>query len=591
MLLWFIITFLFSLAAFADCQIGGKNLRDGETVSLFESGKSLSTQKTQDQDGLGTCYANSTSAILKSVLPGQPDISYIHAAIENSADKQVVGNASVRYVPNVVEEKFIPFVNGGHVCQTIEALKKNGGACRITGSLLESQDLIEGDLQERLFVGLGRYFDAFNGSRKQPGQAKKFREDMALASEQIAFIVSSVKSRCEAIKKEEIPMEAGISELLGYFIMDHQDDSACSKTVMENIRKYLATESVVANDRVQVRPNESLLSIFRQKFLEDSGMKQRILSEIGDSLPSKQFSGEVGRVIGSIFKEISTKSTAPECLIANLPDQRQRKKHDNPDKNGDSFLDYIMVGKNRNCDDFLSNSSDIFSEIQRNNQCIAPSNLEIFQNALEPLLLVGYEFSPELMQGMMNSNGIDADQLKRLIVPGCMNSNERVDVSKVNCQSFSPCNGDYSTNPDNIKEQPQRGGECFELSVAMEQVQNKVFKGVSENRALGVNVCTGFLNDLSKRSNYCKEMENAVAKHSYHAMALSGYRCHQGKLQYEIINSWGNQFCPKSSSDSPGASVHCEKNENGERTGRFWVNEEVLVDSMTTLNEVSVKER
>ena len=84
--LFFVLFLLLSSTSVgADCQFfdGTKSLKvlEGQAVSLRSPGKSLEKLKIQDQDGLNTCYANTTSVILKSILPNQPDVSYTHAAV------------------------------------------------------------------------------------------------------------------------------------------------------------------------------------------------------------------------------------------------------------------------------------------------------------------------------------------------------------------------------------------------------------------------------------------------------------------------------------------------------------------------------
>ena len=72
----FIFFMSFNLAA-QDCG----NIANGQVVRLDEAGGSLQNSKVQDQDGLGTCYANTASVLLQSALPNNPDVSYINLAL------------------------------------------------------------------------------------------------------------------------------------------------------------------------------------------------------------------------------------------------------------------------------------------------------------------------------------------------------------------------------------------------------------------------------------------------------------------------------------------------------------------------------
>jgi hypothetical protein len=69
-------------------------------------------------------------------------------------------------------------------------------------------------------------------------------------------------------------------------------------------------------------------------------------------------------------------------------------------------------------------------------------------------------------------------------------------------------------------------------------------------------------------------------------MTVAGLRCSNGKVEYQIQNSWGKYNCPKGAQPS-GSPLKCEKDKDGNDTGRFWVPEEIMVDSMTGLTEIT----
>ena len=76
--LLFMVALLISSPLWAgeDCA----DLKNGESLRLDEKGKSLENFKVQDQDGVGTCYANTTSLILESLLDNHPQVSYLQVA-------------------------------------------------------------------------------------------------------------------------------------------------------------------------------------------------------------------------------------------------------------------------------------------------------------------------------------------------------------------------------------------------------------------------------------------------------------------------------------------------------------------------------
>ena len=77
-------------------------------VSLYNPGQSLHQAKQQDQDGLGTCYANTASLILKSYNPTLPTPSYLALASYNLPAK----------------DKDYDF-NNGYACVILNSWKKD----------------------------------------------------------------------------------------------------------------------------------------------------------------------------------------------------------------------------------------------------------------------------------------------------------------------------------------------------------------------------------------------------------------------------------------------------------------------------------
>lgn len=88
-------------------------------------------------------------------------------------------------------------------------------------------------------------------------------------------------------------------------------------------------------------------------------------------------------------------------------------------------------------------------------------------------------------------------------------------------------------------------------------------------------------------SNFCKNAPAGVSGHSYHAMAVSGYRCVAGKMEYEILNSWGKESCPINAAPYKNSAIECVLDSNGRPTGKWWAKEDVLIDNTTRVNDVT----
>jgi hypothetical protein len=123
---------MISHSALADCQVTSNgqsiSILESSAASLHSKSKSLANHTIQDQDGLGFCYANATSVILKSVIPSHPDLSYIHGALQASTlgpgKNWAKGGRYVRKDKKTHND--VSFVEAGNVCNTIQALKKAG---------------------------------------------------------------------------------------------------------------------------------------------------------------------------------------------------------------------------------------------------------------------------------------------------------------------------------------------------------------------------------------------------------------------------------------------------------------------------------
>lgn len=163
------IFFLIASNSFAqDCT----GLKENDEVRLDKNGGPLVNSRIQDQDGLGTCFANATSVALQSALPGNPDVSYLQLAFSNGqqtvAPKNQGRDSAFQYSDN--GEKGEVLIQGGHVCDTIAAVKsdKIGGVCSRDDVALEksifdpttnsSKDSLQ--IQNKIIKAVSEYYDS-----------------------------------------------------------------------------------------------------------------------------------------------------------------------------------------------------------------------------------------------------------------------------------------------------------------------------------------------------------------------------------------------------------------------------------------------
>jgi hypothetical protein len=155
-----------------DCH----EIKENETIRLDTEGGPLFQSPVQDQDGLGTCYANAASVALKTVLPNKPDLSYLQLAFAHAekfeAPKNEKNNidSAFKTRPNgkVGEE----LLSGGQVCDTLKAAKQMG-ACKRSDVALENlifnsknqtfQD--SSRVQKKIIKAISEYYDIAKDSR------------------------------------------------------------------------------------------------------------------------------------------------------------------------------------------------------------------------------------------------------------------------------------------------------------------------------------------------------------------------------------------------------------------------------------------
>lgn len=580
-----ILILIFSVSAFADCRVPQGNsfvvVGEGQVISLLREGKSLASHKIQDQDGMGTCYANTASTMLKSVLPGNPDVSYLHLAVQ-SATNGVRNNFdpnNPRYWRMGKEDKMESFADGGFICETVTALKKIGGlACRKEQSILES-DVLPPDIQEKAFKNLGFYFDVLNKAKQNPSDFEKFKKDVVLAVEAINNEKNNIRLACEEQKRSEMPLDAALGNFLSKMYFNMNDDSFCSKLRLEQLKK-LTVDSVFENDRTRIKPSPELVGQLRAAIVANPALKTLMIEKASGKNVNRMREIDMAKVLGTrmlslVGSVVQSKSALPVCA-GEPPDQDVDYL-----SAGDQFLRDMKEAKKSPCS---VEDNAVLADVFSHNSCIAPTNLEMILAAVKPLMQVGQEINQNTLNHLLNPNATSAGQLKNLLMPGCYKPEAHLSVANVSCSTYAPCDPGNIINADNVAYNGPAGG-CKDLNTAVTDTRKIVLGGLSNNRALGVSVCTSFMVNPNQKTDYCKNKGPGVEKHTYHAMTVSGLRCSNGKIEYQLVNSWGKNNCPKGAqlANSP---LKCEKDANGFDTGKFWITENVLVDNMTGLSEM-----
>lgn len=111
-------------------------------------------------------------------------------------------------------------------------------------------------------------------------------------------------------------------------------------------------------------------------------------------------------------------------------------------------------------------------------------------------------------------------------------------------------------------------------------------RSLCENSPAGISVCTGFMRQATTRVNsqFCTQDIPGVPNHGRHAMAVVGYsegEAGQGR-RFLVQNSWGGH-CP---SHAEAVGITCEKTLDGMNTGRWWIDQELLLNNSYRLERI-----
>ena len=110
--------------------------------------------------------------------------------------------------------------------------------------------------------------------------------------------------------------------------------------------------------------------------------------------------------------------------------------------------------------------------------------------------------------------------------------------------------------------------------------KNKFNKVISSSldagRATVFYACTGFFYDENFSINNDVDRCQTARRHGKHAMAVIGNRCKDGKIQYLVQNSWGNECYYYTNKQ-----LDCQESQ-----GNFWVDEDVLVPNIYHISKI-----
>jgi hypothetical protein len=599
---------------FADCTLSdGSVILEGaqNKQSLLAPGKSLESHKVQDQD--------SSSVLLKSILPSNPDISYHHAAISYSADKRqnVTQSGDTRFMRAGTNNRDT-FVERGRVCQTIDSLKKAGGACPKENSELENQTLGDPEVQSRIYKGLGKYFDLANSVKSSNMEQDRLESEVDSA---IDLIQEKIKNK--SCGNQNIPGREGLKDLIPSLNINslgclsreefNSQINFQNATLFNESFSHLSNPSAVRifsqmqNSGLIVvsNPNPSLILKLEEKMNNDPVFLQEFDKYLNnsESEPSNDLSVKLAHKLNDVFHEIYPQSKLSKCKIKpgekyhpftgvlrfGPPSQSEIPDSPHLISMGKTFLNAARIEKKGCQSDFMRTTKfqeeikDLLKTRNSQNSSCPISNGNVIADAILPLIELDKDLDKSKIKEILsNPFTKGAKQLTSYLMPGCDNNKNLLPLDNIECFEHGLC---HFSNV-NTKFQGPQGG-CLQFNQAKKIFAKKAVDTIKNGVAFNVHICLDFLQgNPNIKTNFCK-----TSKKGFHEMAVTGFRCLNGKMEYEVLNSWGSQYCPigRDPANNKSESFECELNSEGKFTGKFWVKEDVLVENTQTFSVINKK--
>jgi len=533
----------------------------------------LKNFKTQDQDGLGTCYANALSVALES-WTGKP-VSYHQLA--------TVYGLSHFGLSSSQAERGRFFTEGGNSCDSFHAIKQSGQKlCLQDDSLFEN--LITSKDQSKFLKIIGSFYDALNKL-----DSKKVDEVLLKLENAILNAHFASKSKCEDTSRLEEEARLALGSLVKRIYLSLAQEyefylrkKASGEPMLEPDDFFQMCSVQMGLIRKETDKIQSSDIILNDEILENISLVVRNLKKRKDVLKKSSeknnfFSGLVREVLGP-SSPFSTRKLFPELYYNSTFEFNNElvsplfglmsKEYCRANIFGSTVQDYLTE-KNLCSQEVDSNISTFFYNI----------NLLFSDNLSSPDL--NYNFFDQLQNSGKNFKSFFLGFFDRscsrngIKIPEDLNCHLHLLPMRLNffeqLAFLSPSKKEETEKKRTLDFLNKKISD--ELLAVNKESENK-------GRAVMVSVCAGFFKTKDMNYNWPKNDRDKKCKvvdfDNFHEMAIIGMRCHKGSVQYKIQNSWGNQ-CPFKFEE--GKREFCEAND-----GTFWLDEKILADNVRAIS-------
>ncbi len=493
------------------------------------SARSLSYLPVHDQDGMGTCSANTAALMMQHNLGLAKSPSYIQMSITESAKIE-------RFFYTDRQGKERIFNWGADVCDVAKAATEQGFCDfdQLGFDFIGTMD--NTGAQQSFLVKMARFLEAQEGDIRQLRTQLLSPATRAQAVRRLAYYFKDTQTTCSLPLRDYISRRA--LERQKVYWTSILSSSAPGK------QKEVAARLLEKTFLPSGEPDPSALMSHRDFLDMNADFDQQLaaaeLAGTSSALAGAQAEDKFIAWWGN-WNDIDTSSIAQRAGNFYLADRRAFDSCGHPKEL--QALDRFLTAPT--CQ--LSASAPLSPEVLSQAEGLILALGQLANNELDPQAAIVNILSPAC-----------ATQMK-----------QRASQHGHSCTEL----------------------DITSVATATTAKANTVAE-ICAGRAVGVSICTGFFKATTPvDSKFCEDDTSGISDHGFHAVTLIGYRPGPaGRRQFLIQNSWGNT-CPfrKHAGGIPPALkdlVECESmsETDSSSTGRFWVDEDLLFNNTYQLS-------
>jgi hypothetical protein len=566
------------------------DIPEGTVVRIDKGNGSLAKASVQDQDGVGSCFANQASLLLQSILPNNPNLSYLNLALIYTADYKM--------------DKFKNEgkIWGGFVCETISSAIKHqkekgaGVLCKTEDVNLEHSMMNESNHMEdpqqnqnKILQKTWKYVDTY---QKSFGVNPKTRDQADLFSKNLlAFVKDSGETysnkECEKIDSEAIEnvMNSMILKALvtndclgkNNAILDKKD--ICKTISSIGYVEELNPEK--KNNKIAFRVSgKSLIDVYSPTEKKMVQLEKNYKRDFSKSIP-QIFKG---KNIKEEFSKVFTKFFTDNARWVNQADAKRKiaasiLTNFSPEDKTNLDKEYKRVALKETADckakialNFFKDKKQ-FLENAKNNTALCQYS-ELLEGAFDLAgVLPAKQFNnvSSFLDFITNKAGLPYDQAITSFLASDCTPEKRIRLPEtLTCERQAILFDEKSFSGNSTSPNAR---EKISLN------RKKMFDHISKGRGVGIDLCTKVWKEPSyefQNVPYKTRNEDCMKSgvHGLHAITMIGYRCKNKKLEYLSQNSWGPNWQTKDNAFEV-------------EDGKIWMDEDTLFRNMEGINYIT----